>query len=188
MDFMTLFAFVRTLQTVLERHRVSVVSAETLVSSLVEQVALLLDDRGRRTWCGHRSQDCLCVYVFVGVGVGVGVYVYVYVCVCVCVCVCVWWWWLVVVCARAYFFPLTYNHRLCVARICPLVAKFSTRSTPAKGGLQLLVLEMRFFLEASGKHATEKTRTAINNIMEGAILHYCKVSNCQPAEALKVVF
>jgi hypothetical protein len=124
---------------------------------------------------------CVCMYLWVWV------WVCVCVCMCVCVCVCVWWR-LVVVCARAYFFPLTYNHRLCVARICPLVAKFSTRSTPAKGGLQLLVLEMRFFLEASGKHATEKTRTAINNIMEGAILHYCKVSNCQPAEALKVVF
>jgi len=109
MDFMTFFAFLNTLQTVLEKHRVSVVSAESLISSLVEQVALLLDER----------------------------------------------------------------------------AVFQSGSTPAKGGLQLLVLEMRFFLEASGKHATETTQTAINNIMERAILHYCKVSGCEPTHALK---
>ena len=45
-----------------------------------------------------------------------------------------------------------------------------------EGGLQQLILDMRFFLEASDEFSSTPTEDAINGIMDKAVLMYCKAT------------
>ena len=56
-----------------------------------------------------------------------------------------------------------------------------------EGGLQLLVLDLRFFLEASKGIGSDKMRSIIDDVIDKAIIKYCKAKGTKDTDQLKVL-